>query len=192
MVPVLAILAYYERYTDEEQLEHKLRQRYGKEIREASDKNKQMADHFARVIYNPDAATDAQLNALLMAGRGDQKRLHGVDERLYGTSEGTLEKQRVEEELKTKKKKKKKPKKTGDAEEATASLELSSSSSEANGKRILEDSERSVDEVSSSSNDSTTPRSMMPAVDAKSVVTLTLVATLAATIGFLAGGSKRT
>ncbi|CAB9529462.1 expressed unknown protein [Seminavis robusta] len=142
MVPIAAFAGWVVTYGhDEEALERKLRDKYGKEIKEVESRRQQMSEVYMAAIKNPgsDAAQEERLKQLLRGGKGDVKRHHAIDRKYYGTEEG-LEKQRItiEEQMqqhqeaekakmKKVKKKLKKLKKKKKAEEEAAAAAASSS-----------------------------------------------------------------
>ena len=175
MIPVLAYTLYAGRYgpTDEE-LEQELRQRYAARVAETSGRSAAMREFFQHTIYEPDGSQDERLKEVLHAGRGDKKRLHAVDEKLYGTEEGAAEKKRQEEERKKREEYRKK-KKAGEIVEEEPPKSKNSKSKEAkNAPKSPE-----------------APSNGGLVINTQSAATLGAVALLAAGMGFLAGGSRR-
>lgn len=182
LLPVVAFAAYASRYGPTEQaLEETIAQRYHAEQEHIAAKNQHMSEFFQNTIFRQDddkgnsnsgsSATrvESQLDAVLRGGRGEKKRLHAVDEKLYGTAEGVAEKKRVVEELegeKKKQRKRKKPRKKEKLEETAAGA------------------------VEQQPNKDASPTFSMPNVEAKQVATVAVVATIAAAAGFLLGGSR--
>ena len=210
------------RHAAEERLEDELRGRYKQEIALASSKNKNLAEHYRRAIlgnhggpakkksagYGEDddeeddgnaSTTDDSSNSsnrasnyedkideLLKAGKGGKKRIAAVDEKLYGTAEGlqslkerdrrmaehrAARMQEKEEGLANKKagrkKKKRRKKSIADEDHGTTSSEP-------------EKEPFSLPKISLSQSQ-------------QQVLTVAAVATVAAAVGFIAGGgsSKR-
>ena len=84
---------------DEEALERKLRDKYGKEIKEVESRRAQMSEVYKATIKNPgsNAQQEERLQQLLRGGKGEVKRHHAIDRKYYGTEEG-LERQKLNEE----------------------------------------------------------------------------------------------
>ena len=176
LLPVLAFTLYAGRYgPTDEALEEQISKRYHNEQEHIIAKNKHMGDFFQKAILHKNdsdggggSPVESQLDAVLRGGKGDIKRLHHVDQKLYGTAEGVAEKKRVIEELEEEKKKRKKRKKRRKKKE----LEAAAKTTEHTQK-------------------GETPKFSMPNVEAKQVATVAVVATIAAAAGFLLGGSRR-
>ena len=62
-------------------------------------------------MKDPNSDQQKKMNEVLMGGRGKQKRLHSVDETLYGTEEGAKLALEAQEKAKKKAEKKRKKKK---------------------------------------------------------------------------------
>ncbi|KAL3805674.1 hypothetical protein HJC23_005918 [Cyclotella cryptica] len=118
------IYAYYwykNSPTDEEH-EAELRKKYAHHIESSKQKHESMTKFLQGMRDPNNTEQQARMAEVLRGGRGSQKRLHAVDESLYGTYEGAkLQKQALE-----KKRKKGKSKKT--------KIEEQSSDEDYNGK----------------------------------------------------------
>jgi hypothetical protein len=188
LTPAVIYFAFYERFGDEEKLQEELRERYADEIRVTSGKNQHMADFFRHTFRNPDGTSDDKLDELLKAGRKAKKRLHAVDETLYGTAEGTAEKQRTEQESVEQKQGKEikspagRPSSSPTSQAATSTVGGPSQSSHAGCER----ESRAEDKTGTSRSKPARLSSDM--VDTKSVVSFASVAVLAAAVGYLFGG----
>lgn len=165
---------YADRYgPSDEQLELDIRERYAARIAENRQKNEAMADLFQHAIRNPDGTLDDNLKEVLYAGKGGKKRFLAVDEKLYGTAEGVEEKSRQDEERKKREEYRRK-KKAGE---------------------IVD--EKPKDKKSKKTSNSPEAPPPPPSdggghvVNAQSAATLGAVAVLAAGVGYLAGGSRR-
>jgi hypothetical protein len=122
-----------------------------------------MAEFFQHAIRNQDGQVDQKLDEVLKAGKGGKKRMYAVDEKLYGTAEGAAERLRQEAEQKNKKKKNKK------------------------NAVIVRDENRKDTPAPTEP-----PRtSLADSIDPKSLAAVAGVATVAAAVGYLAGGSRR-
>eukprot|EP00977_Amphora_coffeiformis_P012666 scaffold3195_cov162-Amphora_coffeaeformis.AAC.7 len=172
LFPVLAYAVYADKYgPSDEQLEAEIRQRYAGKIAENAQKKEAMAEFFQRAILQPDGTVDERLKQVLYAGKGGKKRMGAVDEKLYGTAEGVEEKKRQEEEQKKREEYRRK-KKAGE---------------------IVEEKPKDA-----KSNDALESPEVLPppsnggiVLNTQSAATLGAVALLAAGVGFLAGGSRR-
>ena len=163
-MPALAYALYADKYgPSDEQLEQEIRQRYAGKIAENEQKWEAMAVFFKNAIRQP---VDDSLKQVLYAGRGGKKRMGAVDEKFYGTAEGVEEKKRQEEEQKKREEYRRK-KKAGE---------------------IVEEKSKDVPK---------SPEALPPpsnggiVLNTQSAATLGAVALLAAGVGFLAGGSRR-
>ena len=179
LLPVLGYTMYAGRYgPSDEELEQQVRERYAARIAENKPKNAAMAEFFQHAIHNPDGKVDDSLKEVLYAGKGGKKRFYAVDEKLYGTEEGVAEKKRQEEE-RAKREEYRRKKKAGEIKEEEKPEK--SKSSKANGN------ETNVETPSSS-----TPSGGGALVlNTQSAAALSAVAILAAGVGYLAGGSRR-
>ena len=78
------------------------------------EKHSQMSN-FLQNIKDPNSDHQKKMDAVLLGGKGQQKRLYAVDETIYGTEQGAklqLEaQQKAEKDIKKKKKKRRKKKK---------------------------------------------------------------------------------
>jgi len=77
--------------TNEEELERRLRAKYGKEISQVEEKQQQMSDFYMATIKNPGSNEEQErrLQQVLRGGRGDLKKPHdSIDRKYYGTEEG--------------------------------------------------------------------------------------------------------
>jgi hypothetical protein len=102
LLPCLAYTAvfYNGRDARQDELEEKIRARYGDRVQEATTKNQAMADFYQQAILNAESGTqDDRLKQVLYGGKGEKKRFHAIDKELYGTPQGVEEKKKVEEEL---------------------------------------------------------------------------------------------
>jgi hypothetical protein len=195
LTPAIIYFAFYERFGDEQKLEEELRERYADEIRVTSTKNQHMADFFRHTFRNPDGTTDDKIDELLKAGRKAKKRLHAVDESLYGTPAGAAEKQRAEHEV-GKQRQGKEKKSPGGRPSASSTSQVATS----RGPGPLHTSDggerakRADGTTGASISQSTPARAASSAVvDTKTVVSFAGVAVLAAAAGYLFGGrSNRT
>jgi hypothetical protein len=146
-----------------------------------------MAEFFQHTFRNPDGSADDKIEGLIKAGRGAKKRLHAVDESLYGTAEGATERQRTEQELQQKGK--------GRTANPTSS---DKSAMDSGSKKPAKDSKRR--EKASTVRDDESRSAPLPvatdkpwASQVKAAAPYAGVALVAATVGFLARGgpSKR-
>jgi len=177
LLPVAAYALYAERYgPSDEQLEKEIRQRYAGRIAENEQKREAMADFFQHAIRQPDGTVDDNLKQVLYAGRGGKKRMAAVDEKLYGTAEGVEEKKRQEEEQKKREEYRRKKKAGEIVEEKTN--ETKSKGAPKSPEALVQPPQQPL------SNGRL-------ALDTQSAATLGAVALLAAGVGFLAGGSRR-
>lgn len=111
MIPALAYFAYAERYgPSPEEIQEELTERYGPQIREASQRNQAMQELFLHTIKQPDGTFDDKLNGILYAGKQEKKRLHAVDDNYYGTAQGVQAREQAQQETAVKKKKGRKKK----------------------------------------------------------------------------------
>lgn len=174
MVPALGFLAYAERFgPSEEKLEEEIKSRYGAEVRENHQHNEHMAEFFRRTMDKGGISKlDDRVEEVLHGGKGVKKRLHEIDEKLYGTAEGVAEKKRMEDELKEQKKRRKLKKRQAEEKpEQPIAVE--------------HDKNAPKPEESSSSSPSWTRK-----IEPGSVGLVVVVATVAAAVGFLAGGGR--
>lgn len=175
LIPVFAYTMYAGRYgPSDEELEQEVRQRYSVKIAQNREKNEAMADFFQRAIHNPDGKVDETLKEVLYAGKGEKKRFHAVDAKLYGTEEGIAEKKRQEEERKKREEYNRK-KKAGEIVEEKAK------------PNALTEKTPAKNEISAP--EKSAQRGIV--LDAQSAAALGAVAVVAAGVGFLAGGSRR-
>ncbi|KAL7479335.1 hypothetical protein ACHAW6_005071 [Cyclotella cf. meneghiniana] len=97
------IYAYYwykNAPTDEEH-EAELRKKYSHHIESSKQKHESMTKFLQGMRDPNNAEQQARMAEVLRGGRGGQKRLHAVDETLYGTDEGAkLRKQALEKKNK--------------------------------------------------------------------------------------------
>lgn len=92
-------------------------------------------------MKDPNSDQQKKMNEVLMGGRGKQKRLHSVDETLYGTEEGA--KLALEAQEKAKKKAEKKRKKKKNEIEASDEGSVDGEST-FNGSRVVKSSVAAV------------------------------------------------
>ena len=59
-------------------------------------------------MKDPNSDQQKEMSQVLLGGRGQQKRLYAVDEKIYGTEEGAKLQHEAQEKAKNKKRKKKK------------------------------------------------------------------------------------
>lgn len=123
---------WYENAPTDEELEKELRKNYTHNIDTSREKHGQM-NNFLQNMKDSNSDQQRKMDQILLGGRGQQKRLYAVDEKIYGTEEGAkLQKeaqQKAMTKAKRKKKKKKKAIKESDGEESQGEL----------GKSNLED-----------------------------------------------------
>lgn len=176
LIPVLGYTLYAGSFgLSEEELEHQVRERYAERIAEQRPQSAAMADFFQHAIHKPDGSVDETFQQVLYAGRGGKKRIYAVDEKLYGTEEGVAEKKRQEEEQKKRQEYRRK-KKAGE---------------------IVDDEQTKKSKSSSGASKNETPKADVTptpggmVINTQSAATMGAVALLAAGVGFLAGGSRR-
>jgi hypothetical protein len=102
LLPCIAYAAVFYNGMDERnnELEEKIRSRYGDKVQVATTKNQAMADFYQQAILNAESGTqDDRLKQVLYGGKGEKKRFHAIDKELYGTHQGVEEKKKVEKEL---------------------------------------------------------------------------------------------
>jgi len=221
MVPALAFYAFYEtkgKPTPGGDLEDELRGRYKREIEIATSKNKAMGEMFRRMnMVNGGGGggrsdegedkklDDQKLDELLRAGKGGKKRIAAVDDRIYGTPEGAKERDRLmeeyrlhREELKRKAKNRKKKRKAESDDEVNAAVNMAAATTGADEATTTKPPRRRRDVVQKSPKKKSIEISGDAPLAPKeissknsNVITLFVVAAAAATVGFLAGGSKR-
>lgn len=120
LIPAIAYFAYAEQYGPSQgEIQEELSERYGPQIREASQRNQAMQELFLHTIKQPDGTFDDKLNRMLHAGKKEKKRLHAVDDNYYGTAQGVQSREQAQQEtatavVKMKKGRKKKRKKQSD------------------------------------------------------------------------------
>ena len=94
------------------------------------EKHTQMSN-FLQNIKDPNSDHQKKMDAVLLGGKGQQKRLYAVDETIYGTEEGAklqLEAQlKAENDMKKKKRKRRKKKKNEVDDDVDADIDTSSS-----------------------------------------------------------------
>ena len=99
---------WYKNAPSDEEHEANLRQKYAHHIEASKEKHESMSK-FLHGMQDPNnKEMQARMAEVLRGGRGGQKRVHAVDESIYGTDEGA--KRQLQEMDKTKKKGKKKKK----------------------------------------------------------------------------------
>lgn len=137
LLPVAVYTAFFYTGRDDrrEELEEKIRARYGDDhVHVASTNNRKFAEFYQSAILSDEQ--DARIQKVLYAGKGEKKRFHTIDPELYGTEKGVVERNRVEQErlAATKRRKEKRKKQQQDSEgkeeeqtKETASAELASS-----------------------------------------------------------------
>jgi hypothetical protein len=104
------IYAYYwykNSPTDEEH-EAELRKKYSHHIEGSKQKHESMTKFLQGMRDPNNTEQQARMAEVLRGGRGGQKRLHAVDETLYGTDEGAKLREQALEKKKKKKEKSKK------------------------------------------------------------------------------------
>lgn len=102
MIPAVAYFAYAERYgPSSDEVQEELSERYGPQIREASQRNQAMHDWFLHTVKQPDGTFDDKLNRMLHAGKQEKKRLHAVDSNYYGTAQGVQAREQAQQETAT-------------------------------------------------------------------------------------------
>ena len=89
--------------------------------------------NFLQNIKDPNSDHQRKMDAVLLGGKGQQKRLYAVDETIYGTEEGAklqLEaQQKAENDMKNKKKKKRQKKKKNEVDDNVDDADTDTSSS---------------------------------------------------------------
>ena len=95
---------------------------------------------FLQSMKDPNSDQQKKMNEVLMGGRGKQKRLHSVDETLYGTEEGAKLALEAQEKAKKKREKKRKKKKN----EIEASVDSVDGESTFTVSRVLKSSVAAV------------------------------------------------
>lgn len=203
LVPAVGFALYAQTYgPDEAELQARIRERYGQEVAAAHAKNNTaaMSDFFKKAITNADqGAEDERLEQVLHGGKGAKKRFHAVDKELYGTEAGVEERHRMEEELKLaalekKKEKRKRRRKKAAADEPSDAAAVAAVAAAPDDATMTEADRALKEELEQGyvqkplgsglgiHRDSTTTQI---------VVIATVVGTLAALAGFLAGGGAR-
>lgn len=110
-LPVLAFTAYASQYGQtEEELEQEISSRYQRDVNLAKGRSKDMAAVLQRAFQHDDKKMDQQLDELIRSGAGGKKRMYSVDDKLYGTAEGTQAREKAEQQQQKKLKKKKRNK----------------------------------------------------------------------------------
>ena len=182
MLPVLGYTLYAGRYgPSQEELQKEIRERYASRQEESRERSKRIGEFFQEAVYNPNGKHEDTLKGLLYAGRGEkQKRLHAVDEKLLGTEEGVAEKKR-QEELRKKREEYKRKKKAGEI--------VDDKPKGKNAKKTAAGSKDEPNPLDSDSKSSVGEKGM--AINVQSAAAMGAVALLAAGVGFLAGGSRR-
>ena len=97
---------WYKNAPSDEEHEANLRQKYAHHIEASKEKHENMSKFLQGMTDPNNNEMQARMAEVLRGGRGDKKRLHAVDEGLYGTDEGA--KRQLQEMDKTKRKVKKK------------------------------------------------------------------------------------
>lgn len=101
---------WYKNAPSDEEHEAELRKKYAHHIEASKEKHATMSQ-FLQGMQDPNnKEQQARMAEVLRGGRGGQKRLHAVDDKMYGSEEGA--RRQMQEMDKTKKKKGKKKKKT--------------------------------------------------------------------------------
>jgi hypothetical protein len=178
IMPVAAFGFYQQRNDDEADKEAKVREVYSADIAAGQERTDRLKAYLVKTIINnnPDEGDEERFRDLLRGGKGDKKLVRNVDADLYGTERGVEEKKRMEEELKRealerkerRNKRRQQGKKEGDgtaeAEEAEKAAAVTAESA-SKGEPWIQ-------------------------VDAKQVITVATVGTVAAVVGFLFGGGR--
>jgi hypothetical protein len=202
LVPVALMATYEGRYgPTDESVEDEIGARYAARIAEnrAKRTSSHMAEFFQAAIHQPQDGTKVNddLHKLLIAGKGGKKRMHAIDEKLYGTAEGVAEKTRQEEQRKEMQQAKiiMQKKKEAEAGIDAESIAAATVDTVENAKMETLDA-KSAKTVSTATTTTTTTTtssaspSASTALDGKSLALVAVVATVAATAGFFAGGSR--
>lgn len=174
LIPCIAYSAVFYRGMDDrqEELEAKIRERYGDKVKDVAKKNEAMSEFYQQAIVNAESgAQDDRLMQVLYAGKGEKKRFHPIDKELYGTSQGLEERKRVEEELALEKERRRERRQQRKKKRKA----LAQGQTEAEAK--VESPEKAVTRTKS-----------FEIPQAAAVISL---AALAATVGFFLGGSRR-
>jgi hypothetical protein len=188
LIPVALMTTYEGRYgPTEETLEEEVGERYAGRIAEnRAKRSPHMAEFFQKAIHQPQQGTkvDDDLHKLLYAGKGGKKRMHAIDEKFYGTAEGVAEKTRQEEQRQELQETKRKIK----AGETVVNSNVVDDN-HVQTTTVVDGADATSRSINTTS---TTDAAAAPAVvDSKSLALVAVVATVAATAGFLAGGNRR-
>ncbi|KAL9185372.1 hypothetical protein ACHAXT_003149 [Thalassiosira profunda] len=101
---------WYKNAPSEEEFEAELKKNYSHNIKTSQDKHVQM-NAFLQNMRDPNSDQQKKMDEVLLGGRGQQKRLYAVDEKIYGTEEAAkLQKEAQQKAKKGKRKKKRKGK----------------------------------------------------------------------------------
>lgn len=89
---------WYKNAPTDEEFEKELSKNYSHNIQSSREKHEQMTQ-FLQNIKDPNNQQQQQrMNEVLLGGRGQQKRLHAVDDSIYGTEEGAKLQKEAQEE----------------------------------------------------------------------------------------------
>jgi hypothetical protein len=100
---------WYKNAPSDEEHEANLREKYGHHIEASREKHESMSKFLQGMNDPNNKEMQARVAQVLRGGRGEKKRLHAVDQGLYGTDEGA--KRQMQEMDKTKRKAKRKKEK---------------------------------------------------------------------------------
>lgn len=101
---------WYKNAPSDEEHEANLRQKYAHHIEASKEKHESMSKFLHGMQDPKNKEMQARMAEVLRGGRGGQKRVHAVDESMYGTDEGA---RRQMQEMDKRKKKGKKKRKSG-------------------------------------------------------------------------------
>mmetsp|Transcript_17601 Transcript_17601/g.36666 ORF Transcript_17601/g.36666 Transcript_17601/m.36666 type:complete len:185 (-) Transcript_17601:101-655(-) len=99
---------WYKNAPTDEEFEKELQKNYSQNIKNSREKHESMTK-FLQGIKEQNKDQELKMAEILRGGKGQQKRLHSVDEKIYGTEEGAelqSEAQESSHDNKSKKKKK--------------------------------------------------------------------------------------
>lgn len=184
LVPCIGFAWYADRFgPDSEQLEERIRERYGQDVAVAHQKNRAMQEFYQNAIKDAEGGTeDDRLSQVLHGGKGEKKRLHAIDKELYGTQAGVETKLQMKKQLETAAAEKKERRRK-QRQKKKGVIETTSDDNEEKSRRDAPDQPqpRTIAAVSTSDK----------GVRTTQLVTLIAVGTLAALTGFFAGGGRR-
>ena len=110
---------WYKNAPSDEEHEAELRKKYAHHIEASKEKHATMSQ-FLQGMQDPNnKEQQARMAEVLRGGRGGQKRLHAVDNKMYGSEEGARRQMQEMDKTKKKGKKKKKTSVEGSGDEET-------------------------------------------------------------------------